>query len=334
VIVVLFTYFFKLRKDLMKMENSYKSNIIDFIEGRQAPDEFLSLLEHDPKVFDWLQSVIPQGKTFSDMVNVKLDHFLSALPQDVQTAIYAAYHNLCAAIDTDAEDKISLAKKVVELLSAVDKSAFNTEIVILLMNMDKVLGEPKSYKPQYVCEMVSAVKELFERTYTAWQENPYDVRKVCAYQKSGSKIWTQVNIQGWLYHLMTEIFPDENIIKDETLYEKAKFLRDVCPDYIGGTELEEAEIIESIVSQVPENIPVSKRKKQIKELIKKEFHVSGTKYPRWIQGEEWPLSVSGKPMRFIEQKRKKGKGYDNMLFTVYVFEDTETGEIREIEQFT
>ena len=29
-----------------------------------------------------------------------------------------------------------------------------------------------------------------------------------------------------------------------------------------------------------------------------------------------------------------GEGIDNMLFTVYVFEDTETGEIREIEQFT
>lgn len=67
---------------------------------------------------------------------------------------------------------------------------------------------------------------------------------------------------------------------------------------------------------------------------KKEFHIEGMKYPRWIQGGEWPVSKSGKPVRFIEQKRKKGKEYSTMLYTQFFFEDVETGEIRVIDQFT
>jgi hypothetical protein len=39
-------------------------------------------------------------------------------------------------------------------------------------------------------------------------------------------------------------------------------------------------------------------------------------------------------MRFVEQKRKKGKEYAEMLYTQFFFEDVETGEIRVIDQFT
>ena len=80
-------------------------------------------------------------------------------------------------------------------------------------------------------------------------------------------------------------------------------------------------------------MPKAKRKKQIIELIKKEFHIEGTKYPRWVQGGEWPVTKNGKPLRFVEQKRKKGKDYENMLYTIYVFEDVDTLEVRTIEQF-
>ena len=111
-------------------------------------------------------------------------------------------------------------------------------------------------------------------------------------------------------------------------------MMDVCPEYIEGHEIDEAGIIEAIIEQVPEALPKTKRKKQIKELIKKEFHIEGTKYPRWVQGGEWPVSKNGKPLRFVEQKRKKGKAYENMLYTIYVFEDVDTLEVRTIEQFT
>ena len=166
------------------------------------------------------------------------------------------------------------------------------------------------------------------------QEIPYDIRLDYSRNKTDGKLWTYVNIQSWLYNLMTEIYPDEQLVEDESLHEKASFMMDVCPEYIEGHEIDEAGIVEAIIEQVPESLPKAKRKKQIKELIKKEFHIVGTKYPRWVQGGEWPVSKSGKPMRFVEQKRKKGKGYENMLFTIYIFEDVDTLEQRIIEQFT
>ena len=109
---------------------------------------------------------------------------------------------------------------------------------------------------------------------------------------------------------------------------------DVCPGYIDGVEISAAEIIEKIIAEVPETMPKSKRKKEIRERIKAAFHIVDGKYPRWVQGGDWPVAASGKPMRFVGQKRKKGKEYENMLYTVYTFEDVDTGEIRTIEQFT
>ena len=74
--------------------------------------------------------------------------------------------------------------------------------------------------------------------------------------------------------------------------------------------------------------------RSIKEKIKEAFPCKTKKYPRWVQSEEWQISEGGKPMRFIEEKRKKGKEYKNMLYKEYYFEDVDTGEIRIVEQFT
>ena len=103
---------------------------------------------------------------------------------------------------------------------------------------------------------------------------------------------------------------------------------------IGGVEVEEAGIIEDILNSVPETLSESKRIKEVKSRIKKTFHVSGIVYPRWVQEAEWPVSASGKPMRFVKQKRKKGKEYENMLYTLFYFVDPDTGEERIVEQFT
>ena len=81
-------------------------------------------------------------------------------------------------------------------------------------------------------------------------------------------------------------------------------------------------------------MPTSKRIKEVKSRIKAAFHVSGIIYPRWVQEAEWPVSPNGKPMKFVKQKRKKGKEYENMLYTLFYFEDVDTGEERVVEQFT
>ena len=320
------------------MEN-YKAKIIDFIEGRTAPDAFCKWIESDTQVLDWLQSMIPEDKTIRDVIEVKIDYFLKNLPQSKQDEIYAAYQSLCEVIDIDR------AKKLVDLLCELDAKAirftndnnaelFTDHMNLLLYNFKSVLDNPSKYKPSYVQHMCESVKVFFEREYTTVQEVPYNVKTLYSNNKTRSKLWTYVNIQSWLCNLMKEIYPDECIERDETLEEKASFMMDVCPEYIEGHEIDEAGIIEAIIEQIPESLPKAKRKKQIKELIKKEFHIEGTKYPRWIQGGEWPVSKSGKPMRFVEQKRKIGKGYENILYTVYIFEDVDTLQIRTVEQFT
>ena len=318
---------------------SYKAQIIDFIEGRAAPEAFYTWFESNPQVLDWLQSMIPKGKTIRDGVEVKIDYFLKNLPQSKQDEIYAAYQSLCEVIDIDR------AKKLVDLLCELDAKAirftndtnaelFTRDMNLLLYNFKNVLDNPSKYRPSYVQHMCESVKSFFEREYTTVQEVPYNVKALYSHNKTRSKLWTYVNIQSWLCALMKEIYPGECIERDENLEEKALFMMDVCPEYIEGHEIDEVGIIEAIIEQVPESLPKAKRKKQIKELIKKEFHIEGTKYPRWVQGGEWPLSKSGKPMRFVEQKRKKGKEYAGMLYTQFFFEDVETGEVRVIDQFT
>ncbi len=308
----------------------YKEKIIEFIEGRIAPETFYIWFESNPQVLDWLQSIIPQDKTIRDGVEVKIDYFLKDLSKEKQEEVYAAYRSLCEAVDVDR------AKKLVDLLNELDTNLvqFTDLMNLLLYNFKSVLDNPSKYKSSHVQHMCESVKEFFEKEYTTVQEIPYNVKTVYFHNKTNSKLWTYVNIQSWLYHLMTELYPSDTIEKDNTLYEKASFMMDVCPEYIDGHEIDEAGIIEAIIEQVPETLPKSKRTKQIKELIKKEFHIEGTKYPRWVQVGEWPVSKSGKPMRFIEQKLKKGKAYENMLYTIYVFEDVDTLEKRIVEQFT
>lgn len=308
----------------------YKEKIIDFIEGRTAPETFYIWFESNPQVLDWLQSMIPQDKTIRDSIEVKVDYFLKDLPKSKQEELYAAYQSLCEITD------VNRAKKLVDLLNELDARTvqFTDLMNLLLYNFKTVLDNPGKYKSSYVQHMCTGVKEFFENDYTIVQEIPYSVKTVYSHNKTKSKLWTYVNIQSWLCRLMKEIYPEECIDKDESLHEKASFMMDVCPEYVEGHEIDEAGIIEAIIEQVPESLPKAKRKKQIKELIKKEFHIEGTKYPRWVQGGEWPVSKNGKPMRFVEQKRKKGKEYKYMLYTIYVFEDVDTLEKRIIEQFT
>lgn len=308
----------------------YKEKIIDFIEGRYAPEAFYAWFESDPQILDRLQSVIPHGKTVKDSVEVKIDYFLKDLPESDRNALYAAYRELCERTDPEQ------AKRLSDLLYELDAKTvpFTDHMNLLLDSFKTVLGNPSRYKASYVQYMCTSVKEFFEGTHRALMEVPYNVKTVYASCKTKSRLWTYVHIQSWLYRLMTEIYPDDPIQKDESLCNKASFMMEVCPEYIEGPEIDGAGIVEAIVAQVPESLPKTKRKKQIRDLIKKAFHIEGTKYPRWIQGGEWPISSSGKPMRFVEQKRKKGKDYENMLYTVYVFEDVDTSEVRTIEQFT
>lgn len=318
------------------MERIYKRTIVEFIEGRMPPAEFVTWLESTPAALDWLQSLIPEGMTMDDWFETNMDHFLKKLSDGMYREIMAAYGRLCDAENAPVEEQIPLALEVVRLLSSVDpkKVRFDSVIPILLPNYNMVLRSPENYKPDYVAYMVDGVRKLFTETYRAVDTFPYDVRRMMEKNRTSSRLGYQLNLQGWLYRLMGQLFPNETLIHDDTLSQKHSFMLDACPEYIGGGEVEEAGIIEAILDSVPETMPKSKRIKEVKSRIKKAFHVSGIIFPRWVQEAEWPVSPNGKPMKFVKQKRKKGKEYENMLYTLFYFEDVDTGEERVVEQFT
>ena len=318
------------------MEHIYMKNIVDFIEGRMPPAEFADWFETTPEALDWLQSLIPEGMTMDDWFVTDMDYFLKKLPAAEYEAIMTAYKALCDAQDQPTEAQIPLALEAVRLLLAVDPKTVNFDsiIPILLPNFDLVLRSPASYKPDYVAHMVDGVRTLFTREYQTWEKFPYDVRRMAERQKTLGRLGYYLNLQGWLYRLMGQLFPDETLILDNALSEKHSFMLYACPEYIGGVEVEDAGILEAILDGVPETMPKNKRIKEVKSRIKEAFHISGIIYPRWVQEAEWPVSASGKPLRFVKQKRKKGKEYENMLYTLFYFEDVDTGEERVVEQFT
>ena len=103
------------------------------------------------------------------------------------------------------------------------------------------------------------------------------------------------------------------------------YLKAVGERYEGDHKIQE--LLENIIlSSICASKKESERKKIIQGEIKKTFHVENNKkYPRWIQGGEWPMGEKS-PMKFISQKNK-GEQVD------YLFQDVDTGEIRIVEQF-
>lgn len=147
-----------------------------------------------------------------------------------------------------------------------------------------------------------------------------------------SNLAHNLNIHSCLSGILVRAFPEDGITIDETLEKKFDFMLDACPEAVDGPEVEQ--VIEDLLESLPAELSKAKRVKLFKEKVKEVFPTAGGKWPRWVQGAEWPLGMNGKPMRFVEQKRKKGKEYANMLYTQFFFEDVDTGETRVIDQFT
>ena len=128
----------------------------------------------------------------------------------------------------------------------------------------------------------------------------------------------QLNVHGEIARLMAEAFPDDPPKPDPTLHDKFCFLLDVCPSYIGGSEVEESGILEEILNAVPKDLSKTAAKKWAKERIKELFHIKGRHYPYWIQEPEWPV-FQGKPMEYVRTVR------DSVEYQTHVFRDPHTG---------
>ena len=225
-----------------------KQFVFDFVAGVVHPKVFIETLEQCPEIYDWLQSIVPEGLT-------------------------------CY------EDRIVLDR-------------FGDE-------------EPISI------------------------EIPYDIRIVMKQflEDSPNDRWgLYLNVHCEISELLEIAFPNENISISEEIEERFDFGLDAIPEYLGGMEV--SDIIDDIIDSIPQSLSKTARVKLCKKKLREEFHIKGINIPRWIQGAEWPVGEDGIPMKFISQKTKKGKAYQTMLHTEFLFEDVKTGEQRIIEQFT
>lgn len=210
---------------------------------------------------------------------------------------------------SDFLDYCKIHPEVLDFLTSIADTKFKTTIV------HKVRDE--NGFTQYIPEELPFDAKLFidEETKT-----------------NGGTIGKYLNIHDLFSNVLVAAFPHENIIIDETLHEKYCFMLDACPEYIGGEQADE--LIEQLLESFPKELSKTKRIKLFKEQVKELFHIESNKYPRWIQSPEWPIGENGVPMRFVSQKRKKGKEYETILYTEFLFEDIKTGELRVVEQFT
>lgn len=178
-------------------------------------------------------------------------------------------------------------------------------------------------------------KETDEDGYTTYtpEELPFHARlhiKAEMEAVRSGKLGQYLNLHYLFSQILMTAFPEEGIVMDMTLEKKFDFMLDACPEYIGGPEVNH--LLDELLEEIPADLSKAKRVKLYREKVKALFPMAGKKYPRWVQEAEWPLSPSGKPMRFLEQK--KGKDYKTTMQTHFLFEDVDTGEIRTIEQFT
>ena len=199
--------------------------------------------------------------------------------------------------------------EILDFLTNIADSKFKTIIV------HKKIGD-NGY-PQYIPE-----------------ELPFDAKLGLQEElkTSGGMLGKYLNIHGLFSNVLVTAFPDDNIVIDETLHNEHWFMLEACPEYIGGEEVDD--LLMELLESLPENLSKTKKVKLYKEQLRSLFHIESNRYPRWIQEAEWPMGEDGIPMKFISQKRKKGKAYDIMLFTEFLFEDVKTGKQRIVEQFT
>ena len=199
--------------------------------------------------------------------------------------------------------------EILDFLTNIADPKFKTTVV------HKTIGE--NGMPQYVAEELSFDAKLF-----------IDEQR----KAENDSLGLHLNIHGLFSRVLVTAFPDDNIVIDETLHNKYRFMLEACPEYIGGEEVDN--LLMDLLETLPDNLSKTKKVKLYKEQLKSLFHIESNKYPHWIQEAEWPMGEDGIPMKFISQKRRKGKHYETMLFTEFLFEDIKTGKQRIVEQFT
>lgn len=131
-----------------------------------------------------------------------------------------------------------------------------------------------------------------------------------------------LNVYGTLRNYYS--FEHPNLAYTDEYTSRYRLYLDAIGEYLEGPEV--IPLISKLVREAYDAASTkTARRKLAREKLLSAFHIEGRKYPRWIQGAEWPCGVDS-PMRFLRQKRQGER-------TIYYFEDVKTGSIREIEQY-
>ena len=159
-------------------------------------------------------------------------------------------------------------------------------------------------------------------SYEAYKRDAFDtlehIKRICRFDNS---FGDNLNIFGIILRAYRVTHPDfVGTSEYDQLFDC--YLENACEKYEGEEVLP---IIQGLIKSKINILPKSKRNKIIKDELRSVFHIIDNKYPRWIQGAEWPMGKES-PMQYISSKRiEDGKEY--------LFKDFETGEERVITQY-
>ncbi len=203
----------------------------------------------------------------------------------------------------------------------LDGSMGIEEFQVRLNNNEALQAEVRFLLPDSIIE--NKEHSFWKKvSYSAYERDAFDtlehIKRICSFDHS---FGDNLNLFSIILSAYRVNHPDFIGTSD---YERLVdcYLENVCEKYEGDEVLP---IIQSIIKSMIDITPKSKRNKMIKDELKSVFHVVDNKYPRWIQGAEWPMGTKT-PMQYISSRKiEDGK--------VYLFRDYETGEELEITQY-
>ncbi len=120
---------------------------------------------------------------------------------------------------------------------------------------------------------------------------------------------------------------DSNVKPTNYYHDRFSFLLDYCPNYLLSVDVENSDILDNLLDNLPKDLKKSEKGKLFKQKLKEMFYVEGNKYPRWIQYSDWPLSKTGKPTKYLRSESI----YDGEARNYY-FLDVDTNEIIKVFQ--
>lgn len=153
------------------MEN-IKKYVVDFIEGKINPKDFISECERNSQIFEWINSVVPVGKTCYKITITKDDRGVPRATQEVvpydirivwETNTFSAYGNLGIQLNVHS----TISKLITEVFPEdninIDNSIEKKHSLLLNVCPDYICGkQAEKLVEQILDENPKATKKLIK----------------------------------------------------------------------------------------------------------------------------------------------------------------------------